>query len=156
MPEVTLPVVPGMEGCHWPFRKANPDHWPKILHLLLTGRPAWARDAVGWLVDYAGPLDKAILTAWKVAAGADHGLRRRTVEEGALKGIRTDVSDLPAADSPVMDTARAAIIECMEQACATPLSEALEVQAKRSADFLASATCREGQIGAEYTRTMSV
>ena len=22
MPEVTLPVVPGMEGCHWPFRKA--------------------------------------------------------------------------------------------------------------------------------------
>ena len=34
--------------------------------------------------------------------------------------------------------------------------EALAVQAKRSADFLASATCREGQIGAEYTRTMSV
>ena len=23
MPEVTLPVVPGMEGCHWPFRKAT-------------------------------------------------------------------------------------------------------------------------------------
>jgi enoyl-CoA hydratase/carnithine racemase len=155
-PEVTLPVVPGMEGCHWPFRKANSDHWPKLLRLLLTGRPARATDALGWLVDYAGPLDQAIQTAWKVASGSDHGLQQRTVEGGALKKIPTDVGDLPAADSPAMEAARAAIIECMQQACALPLSEALEVQAKRSADFLASATCREGQVGAEYTRTMSV
>jgi len=155
-PEVTLPVVPGMEGCHWPFRKANSDHWPKLLRLLLTGRPARATDALGWLVDYAGPLDQAIQTAWKVASGSDHGLQQRTVEGGALKKIPTDVGDLPAADSPAMEVARAAIIECMQQACALPLSEALEVQAKRSADFLASATCREGQVGAEYTRTMSV
>jgi enoyl-CoA hydratase/carnithine racemase len=155
-PEVTLPVVPGMEGCHWPFRKANSDHWPKLLRLLLTGRPARATDALGWLVDYAGPLDQAIQTAWKVASSSDHGLQQRTVEGGALKKIPTDVGDLPAADSPAMEAARAAIIECMQQACALPLSEALEVQAKRSADFLASATCREGQVGAEYTRTMSV
>ncbi|NIP14938.1 MAG: hypothetical protein GWM88_09500 [Pseudomonadales bacterium] len=73
-----------------------------------------------------------------------------------LKDIPTEVGDLPAADSPAMETARAAIIECLRQACATPLSEALAVQAKASADFLASATCREGQVGAEYTRTMSV
>ncbi|UCC74511.1 MAG: hypothetical protein JSV86_08145 [Gemmatimonadota bacterium] len=155
-PEVTLPVVPGMEGCHWPFRKANPDHWPKLLNLLLTGRPARASDALGWLVDYAGPLDQAVQTAWKVASGADHGLQQRTVEAGTLKEVPTDIRDLPAADSPGMETARGAIIECMQQACALPLSEALAAQAKRSADFLASAACREGQVGAEYTRTMSV
>ncbi|NIN72793.1 MAG: hypothetical protein GTO46_12890 [Gemmatimonadetes bacterium] len=155
-PEVTLPVVPGMEACHWPFRKANPDHWPRLQGLLLTGRPARASDALGWLVDYAGPLDQAIQTAWKVAAGDDHGLQQRPVEAGALKDIPTELRDLPTADSPAMETARGAIIECVQQTCALPLAEALEVQAKRSADFLASATCREGQVGAEYTRTMSV
>jgi len=31
MPEVTLPVVPGMEGCHWPFRKADPSDHKKLL-----------------------------------------------------------------------------------------------------------------------------
>ncbi len=156
MPEVTLPVVPGMEGCHWPFRKASSDDRPKILHLLLTGRPARATDAAGWLVDYAGPLDQAVRTAWKLATGGDHGLQKRAAEAGALKDLPTDFGDLPDADSPEMETARGAIIECMQQACALPLSEALAVQAKRSADFLASATCREGQIGAEYTRTMAV
>ncbi|UCC83756.1 MAG: hypothetical protein JSW46_02150 [Gemmatimonadota bacterium] len=155
-PEVTLPVVPGMEACHWPFRKANPDHWPKLQDLLLNGRPTRASDAVGWLVDYAGPLDQAIQTAWKVAGGADHGLQQRAVEGGALKDVPTEVRDLPLPDSPGMETARGAIIECMKQTCALPLAEALEVQAKRSADFLASTTCREGQVGAEYTRTMSV
>jgi enoyl-CoA hydratase/carnithine racemase/3-hydroxyacyl-CoA dehydrogenase len=155
-PEVTLPVVPGMEACHWPFRKADQDHWPKLLQLLLTGRPARATDAVGWLVDYAGPLDQAIQTAWKVAAGDDHGLQQRALEAGALKDIPAEVRDLPYPDSPGMETARGEIIECMQQTCALPLAEALEVQAKRSADFLASATCREGQVGAEYKRTMSV
>ena len=155
MPEVTLPVVPGMEGCHWPFRKSKSDDWPKIARMLLTGRAARATDAAGWLVDFAGPLDQAIQTAWKLASGSDHGLQRRTAEAGALKDATTE-GDLPAADSPGMEAARRAILECVQQACALPLSEALAVQAKRSADFLASATCREGQIGAEYTRTMSV
>ena len=29
MPEVTLPVVPGMEGCHWAFRKVARDQHPR-------------------------------------------------------------------------------------------------------------------------------
>jgi enoyl-CoA hydratase/carnithine racemase len=155
-PEVTLPVVPGMEACHWPLRKADPDHRPKLLHLLLTGRPARASDAVGWLVDFAAPLDQAIQTVWKVASGADHGVQQRSLEEGGLRDVPTDLRDLPPADSPAMETARGTIIECVQQTCALPLAEALEVQAKISADFLASATCREGQVGAEYTRTMAV
>jgi enoyl-CoA hydratase/carnithine racemase len=155
-PEVTLPVVPGMEGCHWPLRKANADHWPKLTNLLLTGRPVRARDAQGWLVDYAAPLQEALATAWKVASSGDHGLPLRAVEEGALKGLPTDFGDLPAPDSPAMETARGAIIECMQKAGALPLSEALEVSAKLAADFLASDTCRGGAVGAEYTRTMAV
>ena len=155
-PEVTLPVVPGMEGCHWPFRKARPEHWPKLLYLLLTGRPVMASDLVGWLVDYAGPLDGAMKTAWKVATGAEHGLTRRTVEGGALTEVQTEIRELPDPDSPSMETARRAIIECIQRACGSTLSDALTVQAKISADFLTSPACREGQVGAEYTRTMSV
>jgi enoyl-CoA hydratase/carnithine racemase len=85
MPEVTLPVVPGMEGCHWPFRKARPEDWTKLLELLLSGRSVKAGEAVGWLIDYAGPLEDALQTAWQVATGGDHGLPVRSLEQGALK-----------------------------------------------------------------------
>ena len=46
-PEVTLPVIPGMEGCHWPFRKADAEHRPKLLRLLLEGRSIRATETVG-------------------------------------------------------------------------------------------------------------
>jgi enoyl-CoA hydratase/carnithine racemase len=62
-PEVTLPVVPGMEGCHWTFRKSPRDGWPKVAALLLSGVPVRAKSAVGWLVDVAEPLDAALASA---------------------------------------------------------------------------------------------
>ncbi|HZD05978.1 MAG TPA: hypothetical protein VE173_13790, partial [Longimicrobiales bacterium] len=69
-PEVTLPVVPGMEGCHWPLRRAPREAWPRLLEMLLTGRPVAAREAVGWLIDAAGPLEEAVRMAWALAGGA--------------------------------------------------------------------------------------
>ncbi len=156
MPEVTLPVVPGMEGCHWPFRKTDPASWPKLIHLLLSGRSVKAEAAVGWLVDYAGPLEKALQTVWKVATGGDHGLVARTVEHGALEGLPTGVSGIPAAGSPGVEAAREAIMQCIQDACNATLSEALAVQTKHSAGFMLSAACREGSIGADYTKTMVV
>jgi enoyl-CoA hydratase/carnithine racemase len=85
MPEVTLPVVPGMEGCHWPLRKAQAKDRTKLVSMLLTGTPVRAKDAVGWLVDFAGPMPQAMKTAWQVASNGDHGLKRRTVEQKALE-----------------------------------------------------------------------
>jgi enoyl-CoA hydratase/carnithine racemase len=155
-PEVTLPVVPGMEGCHWPLRKAQPEDRPRLVHMLLSGRPVKASEAVGWLLDYAGPLEDALGVAWNLASGADHTLRERAVEKGALPAVPTEVSDLPAADSPDMETARRAISECIQAACGSTLPEALTVQARLAADFLTSPTCRAGTVGAEYTRTMAV
>jgi enoyl-CoA hydratase / 3-hydroxyacyl-CoA dehydrogenase len=155
-PEVTLPVVPGMEGCHWPLRRASRDDWPRLLKLLLTGRPVAATDAVGWLIDYAAPLGDALRTTWSLATGADHGLEQRPLEEGVLDGAPGDIGTLPEPDSVAMESARKAILDCARDACGAPLSEALEIQAKRAADFLAGATCRGGVIGAEYTKTMRV
>jgi enoyl-CoA hydratase/carnithine racemase len=156
LPEVTLPVVPGMEGCHWPFRKAAAEDWPKLLELILTGRPYKASDTVGWLADYTGPMDDAIAIAWKIATDGDHGLKKRDVETGALEGLPTSVKGLKSADDPATEDARNAIMENVKNSCGVTLAEALDIQSRHSADFMTGPLCRKGVIGADYTKTMQV
>jgi 3-hydroxyacyl-CoA dehydrogenase len=155
MPEVTLPVVPGMEGCHWPLRKARSADRGKLLHLLLSGRAVAAPEAVGWLIDYAGPMSDALAVAWKLATGGKHGLIRRELESGSLD-VGSDVSGLPAAGSPESEAGRSAIMECIQQACAAPLTEALGIQARLSAAFMVSDACRSGVVGSDYAKTVRV
>jgi enoyl-CoA hydratase/carnithine racemase len=155
-PEVTLPVVPGMEGCHWTFRKARPDDWQRLLTLLLGGRPVAARAAVGWLIDYAGPMEETVRKAWQVASGEDHGLAERKLQVGGLATLPEVPADLADADGPQTDAARRAILACITEACACDVSEALGVQARHAAGFLASQACRGGRVGAEFARIMSV
>ena len=155
MPEVTLPVVPGMEGCHWPFRKARPGDWPKFLHILLEGRSVKARDAVGWLVDFAGPLEDALKVAWKIAADKDHGLTLRKVEEGALKNMPKEISGLTPGDA-AFEEARKAIMQTVLNSCESTISEALDIQARHCAGFMSGKYCQKGKIGAEYTKTMAL
>ncbi len=156
MPEVTLPVVPGMEGCHWAFRKAPKHDWPRLLHLLLSGRPVRAEDAVGWLIDYSGPMNEMLATAWALASGGEHGLRTRTVNEKALAGLPDGVSDLPPAGSPATDAARKAILDCVRASCSASLGDSIGIQARHSAEFMLTKACRRGRVGSEYSRTMSV
>jgi enoyl-CoA hydratase/carnithine racemase len=152
-PEVTLPVVPGMEGCHWPFRKSASKDWPKLIQLLLGGRPVKATNAVGWLIDYAGSTEEALKTTWKIATEGDSGVRGRTLESGALKGIPRE-TDLPAAGDPATDAARKAILDCVQASCGTSLADALAVQTKHSAGFMTTEHCRRGRVGEERARTM--
>ena len=155
-PEVTLPVVPGMEGCHWTFRKAKEGDWPKLVHLLLSGRPVRARDAVGWLADFAAPLEGALQTAWQIATDGSHGLKRRVVATEALSGVPTTVGDLSDADGPAGDAARKAIMDCVQGACGVPLADALAVQSKHSGAFMVTKLCLGGVVGAEFKKTMKV
>jgi len=48
------------------------------------------------------------------------------------------------------------MVECVQGACGSTLSEALELQARHSAAFMTSSACKEGEIGAQYTKTMMV
>jgi enoyl-CoA hydratase/carnithine racemase len=156
MPEVTLPVVPGMEGCHWPFRRAAPGHWPRLLALLLDGRSVQASDTVGWLADFVGGLDETLQTAYKVASGGDHGLALRDLIEGALEGVVEAIPDLPVAASPGVEAGRKAILDTVRAATSSTLSEALDIQARHSGGFMTSDACRQGIIGSAWKKTVLV
>jgi len=155
MPEVTLPVVPGMEGCHWPFRKANQTEWPKLVRMLLTGAPVRAKDAVGWLIDYSGPMQESLETVWRLASGEPVDLPMRKLDEGVLEGIPADVG-ISVSDNTAKEAARKAILDSIKNSCGVPLSEALDIQARHSADFMVTSSCREGSIGAEHEKVVMV
>lgn len=155
-PEVTLPVVPGMEGCHWPFRKATREQQSKLLSLLLGGRPVAAAQATGWLIDFAGPMEAVLSTAWNLASGKDAGVPRRTFEAGAMRDVPTDVAGLPAAGSQATAAARKAIVDTVVASCGVPVAEALTVQALHSAKFMVTDACTRGVVGGEYAKTMKV
>ncbi|NQT12346.1 MAG: enoyl-CoA hydratase/isomerase family protein, partial [Planctomycetes bacterium] len=155
MPEVTLPVLPGMEGCHWPFRKTKPAHWPRLVTMLLTGKPVKAKDAVDWLIDYSGPIGDSLKTVWSLASGSAAGLTKRKLKEGPLEKMPADFP-LPASGNSATEAARHAIMRSVRSSCGVPLSKALDLQARLSADFTVTSFCREGTIGTEHERTMLV
>jgi len=155
MPEVTLPVVPGMDGCHWPFRKAKPETWPKLLKLLLVGKQVRAKDAIGWLVDFSGTQEETLEMAWKLANEEDHGLALRMVNEKALTGIPSDVL-LPTPDNTEIESARKAIMETIKDSCSVILSEALSIQSRHTAHFMTSKHCKMGMVGAAFNQVMNV
>ncbi len=155
MPEVTLPVIPGMEGCHWPFRKVDPASYPKLAEMLLGGRFVNAKDATGWLIDFAGPMEDALQKVWMIVTGGDHGLSIRKVKEGALS-LPVDMPGPAPSDSSAAEVARKAIMDTIRASCEVPLSQALEVQARHSAGFMVTTACRKGMIGASYKRVMEV
>lgn len=154
-PEVTLPVVPGMEACHWTFRKAKAADWPKLMHVLLSGKPVRAEKAVGWLVDASGSVNECLATAWALATGSS-SMARRPFEAGKLSGIPDSAPGLPASECPATDAARKAIVDCVRASCGVPAAEAIGIQARHSAAFMTTGPCRKGRVGSEFSRTMAV
>lgn len=155
-PEVTLPVVPGMEMCHWPFRKTNSKNWPKLLRLLLEGKPVKAGEAVDWLIDYAGSMDEALQMVWKIATDGDAILPLRKLKENNLKEVPSEVDGLSETDNPATIAARKAIFQSVRNCCEATLPEAITLQAKHSADFMTTPHCQNGAVGMEFKKTMII
>jgi enoyl-CoA hydratase/carnithine racemase len=154
MPEVTLPVIPGMEGCHWLLRKVAVSERTKILNMLLTGQSVRAKDGIGWLVDFVGPIDNCLQKAWEVASTKNGNIIIRKVSEEALD---IDINiNLPPAPNSNIEAARKAIAECICQSCGSPLAESLGIQAKHSGAFMAGEFCKRGVIGNEAARVLDV
>jgi hypothetical protein len=123
--------------------------------MLLSGEAVRSRDAVGWLVDAAAPFDEALTLCWAMATGAS-SLARRALEASALSGVPTaaGVEGLSAADGPLVVAGREAIAACVARSCAAPVGEALALQARIAAEFLAGRACCEGRVGMEAGRVM--
>lgn len=152
MPEVTLPVVPGMEGCHWAIRKAGAEDRKKLVAMLLSGKPVKARDAKGWLVDHSGPMEDCLEQAWRLMVKGASALPKRALAEEPLT-IDLNGGGAATGDAAA-DAARKAIADCIRDSCGATLPEALTVQARRSAAFMVSTACRKGRVGAERDKVM--
>jgi enoyl-CoA hydratase/carnithine racemase/3-hydroxyacyl-CoA dehydrogenase len=155
-PEVTLPVVPGMELCHWTFRKAKSEDWHKLVKLLLSGKFVKAKESVGWLVDFAGTIEEALTKAWSLVNEGESIQSKRKFEEGALPEIPSDFVGIPLTEDVATNAARHAIFESIRHSCSVGLSEALEIQARHSAEFMTSKHCNRGFVGSDYQKTMVV
>ena len=152
MPEITLPVIPGMEGCHWAIRKAKPADRSKLLKMLLEGKPLKAKETIGWLVDYSDNIENSLKKAWQIMEKGSSVLPMRKVEEKSLGKISFDPKFLTGANG--MAEAKKAISKCIEDSCNAILSEAISIQAEHSAKFMVSALCRKGKVGTEYDKVM--
>lgn len=155
-PEVNLPVIPGMEMCHWPFRKTSSDNWQKILFMLLEGKSVKAANAEGWLIDYAGTMENALKMAWNLANNGITALPKRVLNSESLKNIPTDISGLSDTENKSVLAARHAILQTVLDSCGTILSEALNIQSKHSAEFMTGKYCKAGFVGTEFAKTMLV
>ena len=155
-PEVTLPVIPGMEGCHWPLRKLKADNYKNFLKFILSGKSVKAKDSVGWLADYAGSMENSIKMAWKLASGGDHGLKKREVNENSITDIPDEITGLENTDDAGLTEARKAILDCIMNSCKATLAEAISVQAKFSGDFMTTKLCKKGVVGNAYNKTWQV
>lgn len=153
-PEVNLPVVPGMEMCHFPFRRTNQENWQKLFNLLLEGKPVKGKNAAGWLIDYSTSINAAIKMAWELASEGEQVLPKRLLKEDGFEvSLNIDVS---RTENPAIIAARKAILGAIIQSCGVPLSEAITVQSRHSAAFMTSEYCRNGIVGTEYTKTMVI
>ena len=154
MPEVTLPVVPGMEGCHWLFRKTEPANYGKILTLLLTGKSVSALEGLGWLIDYAAPLNDALKKVWQIVNNKDHGLPLRKVNTAVIP-VSMEGLNLPVSDNPLIIAGRKAIFDCIKASCGADYKHAIEIQAKHSAGFMTAKDCMKGVIGRNYSKNVA-
>jgi len=153
-PEVNLPVVPGMELCHWIFRKTYKENHERIINLMLTGRFQKAKETVDWLIDYAGDEENSLSVAYSMANGNKKYNKRKVNSKkiNISKSLLTKYST----ENPLLNQAKEAIFNCINESCATDIENALNIQSQHSANFMLSKLCNKGVIGQDYQKTFLV
>lgn len=154
MPEVMLPVMPGMEGCHWAMRKVKVEDRKHIIKMLLEGKSMKAIDTVGWLLDFSGTLNETLKMAWQVLQGGESSMKKRKLVDIPLCSINFEELGIAPSGDVVMEEARKAIAQSINDSCQATLAEAIHVQANHSATFMVSKPFRKGKIGTEYDKVM--
>lgn len=152
MPEVNLPVIPGMEGCHWVLRKTEISQRKRMLEMLLNGHQINSTQALGFLVDFTGSLQECLQMANRMVTNGDGIPTRRKVEESSLPDLSSEINALVCSENPLVLAAQKEIAECVLASCAVSAEDALQVQSKFSAEFMSGQLFRKGKIGVEYDK----
>lgn len=153
-PEVNLPVVPGMEMCHIPFRKTTQDNYSKLFKLLLEGRFVKGKDSIGWLTDFSGSMNDCLQKCWTLASEGESAQTKRTMFQDGLNITFED--NLSVTENKSINAARKAILDTILSSCKANYSEAIDVQSRHSAEFMTSTHCKYGAVGSEYSKVTEV
>ena len=153
-PEVNLPVVPGMEMCHIPFRKTTEENWPSLFKLLLEGRYVKGKDSVGWLTDFSGTMPECLSKAWSLAKMGESAFPKRYIRLDRFN-VRFEDNLSPTENKSIL-AARKAILDTVIGSCSVPYSEAVNIQSKHSAEFMISKHCKYGMVGSDCAKVTEV
>jgi enoyl-CoA hydratase/carnithine racemase len=153
-PEVNLPVVPGMEMCHIPFRRTSSNNQVKLFKLLLEGRNVKGKDSIGWLTDFSGNMNECIQRCWTLASEGESAQPKRIIEKNRVNVIFDD--NLSITENKSILDARKAILDTIISSCSVGYSEAIDVQSRHSAEFMTTSHCKYGMVGSEYSKVSEV
>ena len=153
-PEVNLPVVPGMEMCHIPFRRTSSNNHSKLFKLLLEGRYVKGKDSTGWLTDFSGNMNECIQRCWTLASEGESAQAKRIIEKDRVNVIFDD--NLSLTENKSILAARKAILDTIISSCSVGYSEAIDVQSRHSAEFMTTSHCKYGMVGSEYSKVSEV
>ena len=152
MPEVNLPVIPGMEGCHWALRKSDSNLRFHYIQMLLTGAQVSASKSIGYLVDYSGSFEECLQIVAGIIRDGEAKFPRRKLIESALVGLESELETFSWSENEILGSAQRKIAECMLESCSVSLEKALKVQARKSAEFMSDKLFRSGKIGKEFDK----
>jgi len=152
MPEVNLPVIPGMEGCHWVLRKTEKSKRGQMLEMLISGKQINASQALGYLVDFTGNMQECLEMTGKLLSNDNPPLPKRKIIETSMPEVASDFEKLSWSDNAQVLAAQKEIADCVIASCSASVKDALGIQSKLSARFMSGQLFRKGKIGAEYDK----
>lgn len=152
MPEVNLPVIPGMEGCHWVLRKTEKNKRGKMLEMLINGKQINASEALGYLIDFTGSMEECLEMTGKILSDEKQALSKRKIVETSIPEVASDFEKLNWSDNAQVLAAQKEIANCVIASCSASIKDALGIQSKLSARFMSGQLFRKGKIGLEYDK----
>lgn len=145
-PEAVVGVLPGLGGCHQIHRHAQPEFYPRINALLLTGDTFAADEAVQWgFVSKLVPVRDLPRASMALAAEiADSGTFPPFRQDPAEVHVDPNIAPHNAHGVTLDKEHRALLARTIEDCNHLPFTVAADVEAERAAESFTLSSCRIG------------
>lgn len=145
-PEATVGVLPGLGGCHMLHRMAQPEGWPRLNEVLLTGGNFRVDEALAWgIVSKIVPVRELPRASMALAlemaeTGATPPFRSEPAEVVVSADIRGTNDQGVALDRQHREMLARTIEDCNN----LPVAVAADVEAERAAESFCLSSCKIG------------